>query len=141
METKQKTLITIQATVNAPVEKVWNTWSEPQHITKWAFASDDWHAPVAENDLRTGGKFSTTMAAKDGSFSFEFGGVYDKVEQHKTINYTIGDGRKVETSFSGPGNETTIVQSFEAEDQNSIDMQRGGWQAILNNFKRYVEKN
>jgi uncharacterized protein YndB with AHSA1/START domain len=141
METKQKTLITIQATVNAAVEKVWKSWSEPQHITGWAFASEDWHVPSAENDLKTGGKFSTTMAAKDGSFSFEFGGVYDKVEEHKTINYTIADGRKVMTSFTGSGNETKIVQSFEAEDQNSIDMQRGGWQAILNNFKRYAENN
>lgn len=141
METKQKTVITIEATVNAPVEKVWKYWGEPKHITRWAFASEDWHAPSSENDLRTGGKFSTTMAAKDGSFSFEFGGVYDKVEQHKTINYTIGDGRKVQNSFSGTGNETKIVQSFEAEEQNSIDMQRGGWQAILNNFKKYVENN
>jgi uncharacterized protein YndB with AHSA1/START domain len=141
METKQKTVITIEATVNAPVEKVWKFWSEPNHITKWAFASEDWHVPSAENDLRTGGKFSTTMAAKDGSFSFEFGGVYDKVESNKTINYTIGDGRKVETSFAGKGNETKIVQSFEAEEQNSIDMQRGGWQAILNNYKKYVENN
>ena len=141
METTQKTVITIEATVKAPVEKVWKYWGEPQHITNWAFASEDWHAPSSENDLRTGGKFSTTMAAKDGSFSFEFGGVYDNVELHKAINYTIGDGRKVETSFISSGNHTRIVQSFEAEDQNSIDMQRGGWQAILNNFKRYTENN
>lgn len=141
METTQKTVITIEATVKAPVEKIWKYWSEPQHITKWAFASEDWHAPAAENDLRTGGKFSTTMAAKDGSFSFEFGGVYDKVELHKTINYTIGDGRKVKVSFLSEGNDTKIVQSFEAEEQNSIDMQRGGWQAILNNFRKYTENN
>lgn len=141
MTTTQKTVITIEATVKAPIEKVWKYWGEPQHITKWAFASDDWHAPAAENDLRTGGKFSTTMAAKDGSFSFEFGGVYDKVETNKTINYTIGDGRKVLVSFQPAGNETKVVETFEAEDQNSIDMQRGGWQAILNNFKKYVENN
>jgi uncharacterized protein YndB with AHSA1/START domain len=141
MEATEKSVITIQATVNAPVEKVWQYWSKPEHITNWAFASEDWHAPSAENDLRTGGKFSTTMAAKDGSFSFEFGGVYDKVAEHETINYTIGDGRKVKISFVSAGNETRIVQSFEAEDQNSIDMQRGGWQAILNNFKRYTENN
>lgn len=141
MEPTEKTLLSIEATVNAPVEKVWKYWGEPQHITKWAFASDDWHAPAAENDLRTGGKFSTQMAAKDGSFSFEFGGVYDKVENHKTINYTIGDGRKVLVSFSGTGNETKIVEKFEAENQNSIDMQKAGWQAILNNFKKYVENN
>jgi uncharacterized protein YndB with AHSA1/START domain len=141
METKQKTVITIEATVNAPVEKVWKYWNEPKHITQWAFASEDWHVPAAENDLRNGGTFSTTMAAKDGSFSFDFGGVYNKVETNKTISYTIGDGRKVEVSFAGTGNETKIVETFEAEDQNSIDMQRGGWQAILNNYKRYVETN
>lgn len=141
METTDKTVITIEATVKAPVEKVWKYWSEPKHITNWAFATDTWHAPAAENDLRTGGKFSTTMAAKDGSFSFEFGGVYDKVEHHETIDYTIGDGRKVKTSFISSGNDTRIIQSFEAEDQNSIDMQRGGWQAILNNFTRYTENN
>jgi uncharacterized protein YndB with AHSA1/START domain len=141
MQTTEKTVITIEATVKAPIEKVWKYWSEPQHITQWAFATEEWHAPAAENDLRTGGKFSTTMAAKDGSFSFEFAGEYDKVETHKTINYTIGDGRKVQTSFQSSGNETKVVQSFEAEDQNSIDMQRGGWQAILNNFKRHVEDN
>lgn len=141
MDTNQKTVITIEAIVKAPIEKVWKYWSEPQHITKWAFASDDWHAPASENDLRTGGKFSTTMAAKDGSFSFDFGGVYDKVETHKTINYTIGDGRRVLISFIPQENETKIVQSFEAEEQNSVDMQRGGWQAILNNFKKYTENN
>lgn len=141
METKQKTVITIEATINAPVEKVWKYWSEPQHISQWAFASPDWHAPSATNDLKTGGKFSTVMAAKDGSFSFEFGGVYDKVEEYKTINYTIGDGRKVTNDFSSAGKQTKVVQSFEAEEQNSIDMQRGGWQAILNNFKKYVENN
>jgi len=141
MTTTQKTVITIEATVKAPIEKVWKYWGEPQHITKWAFASEDWHAPSAENDLRTGGKFSTTMAAKDGSFSFEFGGVYDKVEHHKTIDYSIADGRKVKVSFQPSGNETRIIESFEAEDQNSIDMQRGGWQAILNNFRSYTENN
>jgi uncharacterized protein YndB with AHSA1/START domain len=141
METTQKTIITIEATVKAPVEKVWKYWGEPGHITQWAFASDDWHAPSAENDLRTGGKFSTTMAARDGSFSFEFGGVYDQVDLHKTINYTIGDGRKVKVSFTPSGNETKIVETFEAEEVNAVDMQRAGWQAILNNFKKYVEIN
>lgn len=136
-----KKAITIQATVNAPIEKVWKYWNEPDHITQWAFASPDWHAPKAENDLRVDGKFSTTMAAKDGSFSFDFGGVYTKVEKHKTIEYTIADGRKVKINFTTEGNQTKIVETFEAENENPEDMQRDGWQAILNNFKAYTEKN
>jgi uncharacterized protein YndB with AHSA1/START domain len=137
----ESTTITVQATVNAPVEKVWDCWSKPEHITRWCQASDDWHAPYADNDLRTGGKFSTTMAAKDGSFSFDFGGVYDKVEENKTIEYTLGDGRKVQINFAVDGNATNITETFEAESTHSIDMQRDGWQAILNNFKKYTESN
>lgn len=133
--------ITIQTTVNAPVEKVWRYWNQPEHITKWAFASDDWHAPKAENDLRVDGTFSTTMAAKDGSFSFDFGGVYTKVENHKIIEYTIGDGRKVKVEFVPEGNQTKVVETFELESQNPEEMQRGGWQAILDNFKKYTEAN
>src|SRR6187402_2182042 len=109
METKERTSITIETTVNAPVSKVWDYWSKPEHITKWCQASDDWYAPAAENDLKTGGKFSTTMAAKDGSVSFDFGGVYTKVEQHKAIDYTIGDGRKCSIQMSDMGNSTKIV--------------------------------
>jgi uncharacterized protein YndB with AHSA1/START domain len=141
METMTKKAITVQATVNAPIDKVWKFWNEPKHITQWAFASPDWHAPKAENDLRVDGTFSTTMAAKDGSFSFDFGGVYTKVENHKAIEYTLGDGRKVKISFSTEGNQTNIVETFDPEDQNPEEMQRGGWQAILDNFKAYAEKN
>ena len=133
--------ITLEATVNAPVEKVWKYWNEPKHITQWAFASPDWHAPKAENDLRLNGTFSTTMAAKDGSFSFEFGGVYTQVESHKTIEYTIRDGRKVQIYFISEGNQTKIIETFEPESQNPEEMQRGGWQAILDNFKAYTENN
>ena len=139
METTSKTQVTVEATVNAPIEKVWARWNEPQHITKWAFASDDWHAPKAENDIRTGGKFSTTMAAKDGSFSFEFGGVYDNVVTNKLIEYTIGDGRKVKIVFTQEGNQVKVTETFDAESENPVEMQRGGWQAILNNFKKYAE--
>ncbi|HVD96832.1 MAG TPA: SRPBCC family protein [Cytophagaceae bacterium] len=139
METKNKTVLTIEATVNAPVAKVWEYWNEPKHITQWAFASDDWHAPYAENDLRTGGSFKTTMAAKDGSFSFDFGGVYDNVKKHELIEETLGDGRKVKVIFQANGDQTHIVESFEAEDQNPHDMQQAGWQMILNNFKKYTE--
>jgi uncharacterized protein YndB with AHSA1/START domain len=141
METMTKKSITIQATVNAPVEKIWKYWNEPDHITKWAFASPDWHAPKAENDLRVDGTFSTTMAAKDGSFSFDFGGVYTKVENHKTIEYTIADGRKVKVSFHTEGNQTNVVETFEPENENPEEMQQGGWQAILDNFKAYTERN
>ncbi len=139
METK--TAITIDAIVKAPVEKVWACWIEPQHITKWNQASDDWHTPHAENDLRVGGKFNSTMAAKDGSFSFDFGGVYTKVEKHQAIEYTLGDGRKVSITFLAKGNETRVTETFEAEGTNPIEMQRGGWQAILNNFKKHTEAN
>ncbi len=139
METTQKT-ITVTATVNAPVEKVWKFWNEPKHIKGWAFASDDWHAPFSENDIRTGGTFKTTMAAKDGSFSFDFGGEYTDVQEHKVINYTMGDGRKVWVNFSSNGDATEIEETFEPESQNPIEMQQGGWQAILNNFKKYTEE-
>ena len=131
--------ITIKATVNAPVEKVWNAWSNPKDIMKWNSASDDWHTPKAENDLRTGGKFSSRMEAKDGSWGFDFGGVYDNVEEYKVIEYTMGDGRKVKVTFAGNGNTTEVVETFDAESENSIEMQRSGWQAILDNFKRYTE--
>jgi len=141
METAAKTAITVATTINAPVEKVWRFWSLPEHITKWCSASDDWHTPKAENDLRTGGKFLSRMEAKDGSFGFDFGGVYDAVKTNELIEYTIGDGRKVTIQFAANGNETKVTETFEAESTNPIEMQRGGWQAILNNFKKYVEAN
>lgn len=132
--------ITVQATIQAPVHTVWEKWNEPQHITQWCQASDDWHAPAATNDLRIGGSFSTTMAAKDGSFSFEFGGVYSVVELHKSISYTMSDGRKVDITFESNGDETTVTEVFDPETINPLEMQQGGWQAILNSFKAYVEK-
>jgi uncharacterized protein YndB with AHSA1/START domain len=139
METTTPTKITVEATVNAPVEKVWKSWGEPQHIKNWCAASDDWHAPKAENDLRTGGTFSTRMEAKDGSFGFDFGGVYDNVKKNELIEYTMGDGRKVRVTFSPSGDQTKIIETFDAEATNSVEMQRGGWQAILDNFKKYTE--
>ena len=140
METPFKNT-TVETTVNAPVEKVWQYWSEPEHITKWCQASPDWHAPHAENDLRNGGKFSTTMAAKDGSFSFDFGGEYTEVESHQKIAYKLEDSRKVEIIFTAQGGQTHIRESFDLESQNPEEMQRGGWQAILDNFKNYTETN
>ncbi|NRF42021.1 SRPBCC family protein [Pedobacter foliorum] len=141
MNTTEKTTITIEATVNAPVEKVWNFWTGPEHIIKWNSPSEDWHTPKAENDLRVGGSFSSRMEAKDGSFGFDFGGVYDEVKTNELIAYTLGDDRKVKIQFVANGDSTTVTESFEAESENPIEMQRGGWQAILNNFKTYTETN
>lgn len=139
MGTAEKTNITVQTTINAPIGKVWKSWNEPQHITKWCQASPDWHAPSAENDLRVGGKFKTTMAAKDGSVSFDFAGVYTAVEPNKTIAYTMDDDRKVTITFATEGNQTEVIETFEAESSNPIEMQRDGWQAILDSFKKYTE--
>jgi uncharacterized protein YndB with AHSA1/START domain len=137
----QPTTITVQSNVKAPVEKVWQLWSLPEHITKWNNASDDWHTPSATNDLRTGGIFTARMEAKDGSFGFDFGGTYDEVKEHEVIAYTMGDGRKVKVTFSPEGDGTKVVETFDAENTHSIEMQRGGWQAILDNFKKYAESN
>lgn len=141
MSTTNVTKITVESTINAPVEKVWKYWSAPEHITKWCAASPDWHVPTAENDLTVGGKFSTRMEAKDGSFGFDFGGVYDDVKTNELIEYTMGDGRKVVVKFTGSGNETKVIETFDAETTNPVEMQRGGWQAILDNFKNYTETN
>ncbi|MES2419021.1 MAG: SRPBCC family protein [Bacteroidota bacterium] len=133
------TAITVQATVNAPIAKVWEYWNKPEHIMQWANASADWHAPYADNDLRIGGKFKTTMAAKDGSFSFDFEGIYTHIDDQNLIEYTIADGRTVKISFIDTGSSIKIIETFEAEDINAIEMQRGGWQAILDNFKKHTE--
>lgn len=133
------TKVTIRNTIQAPVEKVWKYWTAPEHITRWNYASDDWHTPHAENDLRVGGKFLSRMEAKDGSFGFDFEGVYDQVILHDKIAYTMSDGRKVETIFIKEGDQTKVISTFDAENENSIDMQRSGWQAILDNFKKYIE--
>lgn len=141
MYTQQKKTITIEATVNAPVEKVWEYWTNPQHITQWNNASEDWHTPSATNDLKAGGKFTSRMEAKDGSFGFDFWGIYDTVNVYEFITYTLGDNRKVSIRFTTEGESTKVEESFEAENENSIDMQQFGWQAILNNFKKYTEAN
>lgn len=141
METAKKTTITVEANIKAPIDKVWKQWNNPEDIKKWCNASDDWHAPRAENDLKKGGKFLTRMEAKDGSFGFEFEGVYDDVKTNELIAYTLGDGRTVKINFTANGNETTVVETFEAENVNPVEMQKGGWQAILNNFKKYAEAN
>lgn len=141
METLSKKVITVQNTIEAPVQKVWDYWTKPEHITKWNNASDDWHTPRAENDLRPGGTFSSRMEAKDGSMGFDFGGTYDAVTPNEYIESTLGDGRKVKVTFTADGDQTRVSESFETEDTHSIEMQRGGWQAILDSFKKYTESN
>ncbi|MBI4836436.1 MAG: SRPBCC family protein [Candidatus Abawacabacteria bacterium] len=131
--------ITVEISINAPVEKVWQCWVEPAHICQWLFAQDDWECPEAHNDLRVGGRFSSTMRAKDLSSSFDFTGQYTDVQEHKIIEYTIDDGRKVQVVFSTEGDGTKIVETFEMENTHSEEQQRTGWQAILDNFKKYVE--
>ncbi len=138
--------ITIETTTTAPIEKVWEYWNAPEHITKWAFASNDWEAPYAENDIRTGGKFKTTMAAKDGSASFDFTGTYTNVVLNELIEYDMDKApneeipRHVKIEFIETSSGVKIIETFDTENENPIEMQRGGWQAILENFKKYVEK-
>lgn len=139
--TANKTVITVEATVNAPMEKVWAFWTTPGHITQWNHASDDWHTPSASNDLRAGGAFNYHMAARDGSMGFDLSGHYDEVKPNEKIAFTLADDRKVEVLFAANGSSVKIVESFEAESINPVEMQQAGWQAILDNFKKYVEGN
>jgi len=133
------TQVTIEALITAQPEKVWQYWTKPSHITKWNFATDDWCCPNAENDLRKGGTYRARMEAKDGSFGFDFEATYDEIIEHHKIAYTMGDGRKVVTHFTASDNLTKVTTLCDAESENSIEMQRDGWQAIMNNFKNYVE--
>jgi uncharacterized protein YndB with AHSA1/START domain len=140
MKTEHKTKITVETTVRVPVDRAWKFWTEPEHITRWNQASDDWHSPWAENDLRPGGKFDFRMEAKDGSAGFDFSGVYDEVRSNEKIAYTMDDGRKAKVTFTKHGPDTAIAEVFEAESENSVEMQRRGWQSILDHFKKYAEE-
>lgn len=137
---ENKNPITVETTINGPIEKVWAYWNKPEHITKWAFASDDWEAPSAENDLQTGGKFKTFMAAKDKSSSFDFTGIYDAVKEHELIEYTMDDGRHVKVEFAQTPEGVKVTETFDPENENTEELQRSGWQAILDNFKKHVEE-
>ncbi len=139
MKTNEKTKLTVKITVESPIEKVWKLWTEPIHIVGWNSTSDDWHSPKAENDLREGGKFLSRMEAKDGSMGFDFVGMYTKVEPLRQIEYTLEDDRTVRISFLAEGDKTTITETFEAEHENTLELQQFGWQSIMNNFKKYAE--
>ena len=138
MDSKERT-ITVETTIKAPLERVWELWTDPDHIVNWNFASDDWYCPTAKNDLRPGGEFSWRMEARDRSTGFDFMGTYDEINPYKRIQSTLGDGRKTEITFSSIGDSTQIIETFEAEYENSLELQQTGWQSILNNFKKYTE--
>ena len=137
----EKNYITVMTSVKADIDKVWEYWTDPKHIVQWNNASDDWHTPKAVNHVKVGAHFNYTMAAKDGSMSFDFEGTYIDVKHHQKISYGIVGGRKVYILFAPIDGEIRIVETFEAENENSIEMQRGGWQNILDNFKKHVESD
>lgn len=131
--------IDIQATVSATIQKTWDYYTLPEHITQWNFAADSWRCPYASNDVRVGGIYTARMEAKDGSFGFDFEGIYEEVELYKKLIFTMPDQRKVVVNFREDGHQTNVTLTFDAEKENPEEMQREGWQAILNNFKKHVE--
>lgn len=137
----EKTKVLVETVVSADVNKVWDYYNNPNHITKWNFAIDTWQCPWAENDLKVGGKLRSRMEAKDGSFGFEFEATYDEVIPGKKIAYTIADGRRATIAFAALNGKTKVTIEFEAENQNPVELQKGGWQAILDNFRKYTEAN
>ena len=132
--------ITIATNVESSTEKVWTAWTSPEAIMSWNFASDDWCCPSAQLDLKAGGKFCYRMEAKDGSAGFDFSGDFTKVEEMKRIEFCLGDGRTVEVDFESVGDVVKVTETFEAEDENSAEVQKHGWQSILDNFKKHAEK-
>ncbi len=140
MEQVARISITVETTVPVSPELAWEYWTKPAHITQWNQASDDWHTPRAESDLRAGGAFSSRMESKDGKYGFDFGGIFDTVEPPRLLAYTIGDGRKVQVTFESVASGTHIVETFEAEGENSAELQRQGWQAIMDSYRKYVTK-
>ncbi len=140
MEQKERISITVETTVPVSPKLAWEYWTQPKHITQWNQASEDWHTPRAENDLRIGGKYSSRMESRDGKFGFDFWGIYDEVEPFSLLSSTLGDERKVRVAFEPVAEGTKITETFEAEGENTIELQRQGWQAIIDSFRRYVEK-
>ena len=131
--------IRVQTEVAAPPYNVWNAWVTPEHITKWNFAIDEWCCPSAELDLKAGGRFKYRMEARDGSIGFDFEGVFTKVTPQNSLHFELGDDRLVTIEFMQTANGTLVTETFEAEDENTAEQQKQGWQSILNNFKKYVE--
>ena len=136
---EERVKVMVQCTLTTPIEKVWKYWTEPHHIQNWNYASDGYHCPNAINDLKENGNFSYTMASKDGMSTFDFKGKYLDIIPEELLKYEIEDGRIVTIVFSELGNETEIIQTIEAERNHSIEEQQAGWDAILQNFKKYCE--
>ncbi len=141
MKTLEKTDITVGTTVKLPVDVVWKCWTDPDHIRQWFHVASDWHAPYAENDLQVNGKFKTTMAARDGTISLDFEGVYKAIEEHQLIEFVIVDGRNVKVEFYDLGDETEVIETFDTTDVHPLEMQRWSWQIMLNSFKKYTEEH
>jgi len=137
----ESTTVTVTSIVDAPIDKVWRLWTEPEHIKQWNHATEDWHTTEAENDLTVGGKFRSRMEAKDKSMGFDFEGVYEDIQVNQLIQYRLEDDRKVSISFVSEGEQTKIVETFDAESMNPLELQRQGWQAILDSFAKYVREN
>ena len=135
------TKITIQAVVAADRQKVWNCYTQPEHITKWNFATDTWHCPAASNDMRVGGKYLARMEAKDGSFAFDFEAVYNEIVDGEKFTYTMPDNREIQVSFEQTDDKTRVTVTFDPENENPVDLQRSWWQSILDNFRKYAEEN
>ena len=133
--------ITVTALVHADAKKAWDYYTKPEHITQWNFADPSWQCPSASNDMRVGGKYAARMEAKDGSFGFDFEAIYDEIVDGQKFIYSMSDGRQVTVVFTGNGDQTKVDVSFDPEDQNPLEMQRNGWQAILDNYKKYTEAN
>ncbi len=133
--------ITVNATVSANAKKAWDYYTGPEHITQWNSPSDDWHCPRAENNMKVGGKYNARMEAKDGSMGFDFEAVYDEVNPGKSFSYTMTDGRRADVAFEESNGKTDVTVTFDPENQNPPDFQKAGWQAILDNYKKYTEAN
>lgn len=132
-------IITVETEIEAPIEKVWERWTDPKHIINWNYATEEWCCPSAKNDLKPGGEFLWRMEAKDGSMGFDFTGTYRHIEKGRSISYIMTDGRKVDIHFLTEGDKVRLSESFEAEGTHTDEQQRTGWQAIIGNFKKYVE--
>ena len=131
--------ITVERVVKAKLNQVWDAWNNPADIKQWNAAQDDWHTTRSTVDLREGGKFVSRMEAKDGSAGFDFEGTYTRVVPHKTIEYQMSDGREVKVEFVERAGGVLVKETFDTETENPPELQRTGWQAILDNFRRYVE--
>ena len=133
--------ITVETAVKAPLSRVWDCWNDPEDIKRWNAASEDWHTPSSSVDLREGGKFSARMEAKDGRMGFDFEGTYTRIVPGKLIEFRIADGREVSVAFRDEAGRVLVRETFDAETQNPPEVQRRGWQAILDSFARHVERN